>query len=272
MEPTGQSRAAPQIRFDDGAAYEEFMGVWSRLAGESFLQWLAPPPRLRWADVGCGNGAFTALLLERCAPHGVQGLDPSAEQLDFARTRFADAPVQFRQGDAMALPWPAAVVDVAVMPLVIFFVPDPARGVAEMARVVRPGGTVAAYAWDMAGGGFPYDALLSELTAMEVDIPGPPHPEASRLDVLESLWLAAGLGDIDTTAIAVERTFDDFDDYWVTVQGSASVGSTLKGMPPDARAALIAGLTARLSADADGRITCRGVANAIRGRVASAPR
>ena len=66
----------PQIRFEDGAAYEDFMGVWSRSAGEDFLRWLAPPAHRRWADVGCGNGAFTELLVERCAPQEVQGIDP----------------------------------------------------------------------------------------------------------------------------------------------------------------------------------------------------
>ena len=132
----------PQIRFDDGAAYEGFMGVWSRLAGEGFLQWLAPPERWRWADIGCGNGAFTELLFERCAPTSVHGIDPSEAQLAFARTRLEEAPAQFSQGDAMALPWTDDSFDAAVMALVIFFVPDPPKSVAEMARVVRPGGSV----------------------------------------------------------------------------------------------------------------------------------
>jgi trans-aconitate methyltransferase len=67
----------PKIRFDDGAAYEEMMGVWSRFAGEIFLGWLSPPSGLRWIDIGCGNGAFTELLVERCSPVEVQGIDPS---------------------------------------------------------------------------------------------------------------------------------------------------------------------------------------------------
>src|SRR5437763_14083475 len=126
MDPT-----PAQIRFDDGAAYEGFMGAWSRLAGADFLRWLAPAPGLRWADVGCGNGAFTELLFERCAPEEVQGIDPSEEQLAFARARLANAPARFRQGDAMALPWVDDTFDAAVMALVIFFVPEPAKGVAE---------------------------------------------------------------------------------------------------------------------------------------------
>jgi len=172
-----------QIRFDDGAAYERYMGKWSQLAGETFLDWLAPKPGLRWLDVGCGNGAFTEMLVERCAPVSVQGIDPSEGQLAYARTRPASRVAQFRQGDAMAQPFPDDTFDAAVMPLVIFFVPDPAKGVAEMARVVCPGGTVTAYAWDMFGGGFPYAALLVEMRGMGIAIPVPPSPDASRIDV-----------------------------------------------------------------------------------------
>ena len=75
---------SPQIRFEDGAAYETYMGVWSRDVGEAFLRWLAPAPGWRWADVGCGNGAFTEMLVERCAPVSVQGIDPSEAQLAYA--------------------------------------------------------------------------------------------------------------------------------------------------------------------------------------------
>ena len=169
-----------QIRFDDGAAYERYMGEWSRLAGETFLDWLAPKAGLRWLDVGCGNGAFTEMLVERCAPASVQGIDPSEGQLAYARARPAARLAQFRQGDAMALPFPDDTFDAAVMPLVIFFVPEPARGVAEMARVVCPGGAVTAYAWDMEGGGFPYQALHDEMRGL--------GPETEPARTFASRW------------------------------------------------------------------------------------
>jgi ubiquinone/menaquinone biosynthesis C-methylase UbiE len=141
-----------RIRFDDGAAYERRMGHWSPLAGDIFLDWLAPRSGLRWIDIGCGNGAFTELLVERCAPAEVHAIDPSEGQLAFARTRAATRVAEFRKGDAMALPFSEDRFDAAVMALVIFFVPDPAKSVAEMARVVCRGGTIAAYAWDVLGG------------------------------------------------------------------------------------------------------------------------
>ena len=153
----------PQIRFEDGAGYEKFMGIWSRFAGEVFIDWLAPANGLTWIDVGCGNGAFTELLVDRCRPAAVQGVDPSEGQLAFARTRPAARLAKFQQGDAMALPFADKSFDAAVMALVIFFVPDPAKGVAELARVTRPGGLVATYAWDIMGGGFPMEPLQAAM-------------------------------------------------------------------------------------------------------------
>lgn len=268
-DPTPPPPAAPTtpIQFDDGAAYERFMGVWSRQVGERFLDWLACPPGLSWLDVGCGNGAFTERIVARGRPSSVHGIDPSPAQLDFARRRPALAGADLRQGDALALPWADATFDVAVMPLVIFFLTDPARGVTEMSRVVRSGGLVAAYAWDMPAGGFPYDALLTTLRALRIETPGPPHPEVSARDALEAQWRAAGLRDVTTTAIAVSRTFDDVDDYWTIAQGSASLGSTLQALSPALRAEFVAQLRARLPVDADGRLTCHAVANAVRGNV-----
>ena len=250
-----------------GAAYERYMGKWSQLAGETFLDWLAPESGLRWLDVGCGNGAFTEMLVERCAPVSVQGIDPSEAQLAYARTRPASRVAQFRQGDAMALPFPDDTFDAAVMPLVIFFVPDPARGVAEMARVVCPGGIVAAYAWDMVGGGFPYEALQVEMRGLGVAVPVPPSPDASRIDAMRDLWTGAGLDAVETREITVQRTFADFDDYWTTILGGPSVGPQLAAMAPADLALLKARMRARLPADATGRITYSARANAVKGRV-----
>ena len=79
----------PPIRFDNGAAYERYMGAWSQLAGETFLDWLAPKAGGRWLDVGCGNGAFTELLAARCAPVSVEGIDPAEVLTDPTAARIA---------------------------------------------------------------------------------------------------------------------------------------------------------------------------------------
>jgi ubiquinone/menaquinone biosynthesis C-methylase UbiE len=189
------------------------MGVWSQLAGNVFLDWLAPRPGLRWIDVGCGSGAFTELLIERCAPVEVHGIDPSAGQLAFARARATARVADFRQGDAMALPFSDDRFDAAVMALVIFFVPDPAKGVAEMVRVVGPGGIVSTYAWDMLGGGFPGEQIRAEMRAMGLTPLLLPNAGASRIETLLELWTAAGLEAVETREITVMRTFADFDKF-----------------------------------------------------------
>lgn len=256
---------APPIRFDDGAAYEQLMGVWSRAAGGIFLDWLAPRDGLNWIDVGCGNGAFTELLCTRHAPAGVEGIDPSDAQLEFARSRPGARLARFRSGDAMALPFADGVFDAAVMTLVIVFVPDPARAVAEMARVVAPGGSVSSFIWDVEGGGFPLDAPRAEMRAMSLPPLMPPSADAARLDALRDLWSAAGLRAVETRTITVQRRFADFDEYWATCLLSSGIRQALAALPPAEAAALRERTRARLAIDDAGRITCTALANAVKG-------
>jgi ubiquinone/menaquinone biosynthesis C-methylase UbiE len=259
--------AETQIRYDDGAAYERAIGNWSRRVGSIFLDWLAAPSGLKWIDVGCGNGAFTELLVETCAPTLVNGIDPSEAQIDFARKRPAARLAKFDLGDAMALPFPVDAFDAATMTLVIYFVPDPAKGVAEMARVVRPGGIVAAYAWDMLGGGFSLEPIRIEMRAMGLTVVSAPSSEASRIEALHDLWTRAGLDAVETRDIRVQRTFDDFEDFWTTSLLTPSARPTIAAMAPNDIELLKERVRARLPADATGHITYSARANAVKGRV-----
>ena len=256
-----------ELKIYDGASYEQSMGIWSRLAGEIFLDWLAPPMGLRWIDIGCGNGAFTQLLVERCAPVEVQGIDPSEGQLAFARARPATRLAAFHQGDAMALPYPGDRFDAAVMALVIAFVPDPAKGVDEMVRVVRPGGTVATYVWDMLGGGFALEPILAEVRAMGHTPPSPPQMSASRMETLRELWVGGELEAVETREITVRRTFADFDEFWMINLKGATVGATIAAMAPGDIDKLKERVRKRLPPDTGGRITYGARANAIKGQV-----
>jgi ubiquinone/menaquinone biosynthesis C-methylase UbiE len=258
--------AEHQIRYDDGAAYERMMGTWSKIAGSIFLDWLALSAGLRWIDIGCGSGAFTELIVQRCAPAEVQAIDPSEAQLAFARERPALGMAAFHRGDALALPFSDDTFDAAIMALVIFFIPFPARGVAEMVRVVRPGGAVAAYVWDMTGGGHPLDLMHKEMHAMGFSPPLPPTSNVSRLEALQELWTGAGLNAVLAQQITVHRTFVDFDDFWTTSLMAATVSSTIATMNSDDVGELKNRMRRQLSADSAGRITCSARTNAIKGK------
>src|SRR5687768_5129359 len=133
-----------------GAAYEPYVGRWSRLVAHEFVSWLALAPRGRWLDVGCGTGALTRTILATAAPDAVLGMDASVGFARYAREQVARPRTHFLVGDARALPSRGGAFDAVVSGLVINFIPTPGRAVAEMARITRPGGTVAAYVWDYA--------------------------------------------------------------------------------------------------------------------------
>ena len=255
------------IRYADGAAYERMIGPWTQSAGDIFLAWLDRPQGGRWLDVGCGNGAFTESIIRRQAPSEVAGIDPSEEQLEFARLRPGMQAVRFDHGDATVLPFADHHFDATVMALVIAFVPDPAKALAEMARVTRPGGIVASYMWDVPAGGAPNDPIFRTIEAAGTPMGLPPGIEACRMPVVEKLWRDAGLTAIQTGAIRVERRFESFDAFWAinTVTGAAQ--STLARMNDAARKEVKERTRAALPIGADGAITLAAFANAIQGRV-----
>jgi SAM-dependent methyltransferase len=166
----------------------------------------------------------------------------------------------------MALPFADSSFDAAVMALVLVFVPDPAKGVSEMVRVVVPGGAVVTYMWDMLGGGFPLDPIHFELQAMGIGATRPPRMDASRMEALRDLWIGAGLEDVQTREITVHRTFANFNDFWTTNLKSPALRPTVAAMTSGDVETLISRVRARLPADADGRITSGARAHAIRGR------
>jgi ubiquinone/menaquinone biosynthesis C-methylase UbiE len=253
--------------FDDGRAYERLMGRWSRLAGEQFLDWLDAPANLKWIDIGCGNGAFTELLIARSAPLSVMGIDPSEGQIAFARTRPGAKLAEFRICDAQALPFPDSSFDAASMALVISFLRDPNKAAAEMARVVRRGGIVATYMWDfLDGGGTPLTPLGVAIQSLGLPPLARPNPEASRRETLRKIWEQAGLRSVETKAIRIRISFSNFDDYWTS--NSLAVGPSGKAlaeMSAEQREQVKARLREQLPIAADGTIAYDAVANAVKG-------
>jgi hypothetical protein len=135
-----------------------------------------------------------------------------------------------------------------------------------MVRVVRPGGTVAAYVWDMLGGGFPLEPILAEMRAMGLTPPIPPQMSASRMEALRNLWMGAGLEAVETREITVYRTFADFDDFWMINLTGSTVGPAVAALASGEAEKLKNRVRARLPADGR-RITCGAHANAIKGRL-----
>lgn len=257
-----------QIRFDDGTSYERTMGVWSRLVGNLFIDWLAPRTGLRWIDIGCGNGAFTELLVDRCAPAEVQGIDPSEGQLAFARSRPAARMAVFSRGEAMALPFAEDRFDAVVMALVIPLVSDPAKAVAEMARVAAPGATVATYVWDLMGGRSPAELIDAVFERAGHRLPTQPSVGASRMDALRDLWTTAALDAIETREITVQRTFADFDDFWTANLLNPRISLAAAAMPSGELERLRAQALEHLGpGGASGVVNYTATANAIKARM-----
>ena len=192
------------------------MGRWSRLAAREFVDWLAIPPGARWLDLGCGTGALTETILRRADPAQVDGIDPSEGYLALAREQVRDSRVRFNVGDARRLPVKSATHDAVVSALVLNFIPDLPAGMAEMARAVRPGGTVAGYVWDYAGKmelmRYFWDAAVALKPAdLERD-------EGRRFPIcqpgpLQQLFEGAGLKKVEVRSVDVSTPFRDFDDY-----------------------------------------------------------
>ena len=258
------ARMAQEIKFQDGGSYEQWMGVWSQLVGDQFLEWLSPQPDATWIDIGCGNGTFTEQIYNAHAPKEIQALDPSPEQIDYAAQRIQSENVSFQVGDAMNLPFEADRFDYATMALVLFFVPEPAVGVTEMIRVANPDGSISAYVWDVLEGGLPAEPISAQLRRLDIPYPIAPSAEVSRMDRLEETWVEAGLNNVETKQISVQRTFDNFQQFWDITTLSPSIGPTVKSQPDITKQVKLMTQEA-LEVDDIEPVTITGFANAIKG-------
>ena len=206
-----------QNMWTSGAAYEQYVGRWSRQVAREFLKWVVVPPGRRWLDVGCGPGALSQAILDQTAPSAVMGIDPSTDFIAFARAQVRDARVRFEVGDARSLPSEAGRYDAVVSGLALNFVPQPDLALAEMVRVTRPGGSVAVYVWDYAGQmqwiRYFWDAAVALDPAAVAQDEGRRFP-LCRPEALAGLFRSAGLRQVETRAIDVPTIFRNFEDYW----------------------------------------------------------
>jgi ubiquinone/menaquinone biosynthesis C-methylase UbiE len=250
--------------FNAADDYERFMGRWSRAIGERFLDWLAPPANARWLDVGCGTGAFSELIAQRCAPASLSGIDPSPEQIAYAREHFPR--FRFEVAGAAAMPFPDGAFDVVASALVIHFIPDRGKAFAEMKRMLGAGGLVGGYTWKRVGlkEFAAYAPMIDGLAAIGEEPPHSTPVEESSVKGMRAALTAAGFAGAAAIEIAVTQTFRDFDEYWeIQTIPFHRAGRAVQALDNARRARLRDHLRDTLTA-ADGTITY--AATAIAGK------
>ncbi|HEY7993278.1 MAG TPA: class I SAM-dependent methyltransferase [Candidatus Eremiobacteraceae bacterium] len=243
----------------DAEAYDAYIGRWSRIAAEMFVDWLGVAPRSAWLDVGCGTGALSQAIIARTAPTRVLGIDKSQAFAARAKSLISDDRFSVNTGDASRLAMPDGSFDAVVSGLMLNAVPDQRGTLSEFVRVTRPGGVVATYLWD-------YDGEMQVLryfwkAAKALD------PAADALsdideayaickpDRLKSTFVEVGLDSVEVRALDVPAHFRDFDDYWAPLQrGHAPSQEHVASLSDVEKVRLKDHLRAILPANPDGSI------------------
>ena len=245
-----------------GEAYDRFMGRYSRPLAVQLADLLDLAPGQRALDVGCGPGALTDQLVDRLGAEHVAAVDPSGPFVEACRSRHPG--VDVRVATAEALPYDDGAFDTAAACLVVHFMEDPVRGLAEMARVTREGGWVAAAVWDLADGRTPMRAVWSAMaevapeTRTESQLPGGSQGE------LVGLLADAGLRDVEGDEVAVTVSHPTFEEWWEPyLHGVGPVGEAVGALDTARRRRLEALLRRDLG---DGPFDVTAVAFTARGR------
>ena len=257
----------------DADNYERLMGRWSRRLAPLFIEHAGLADGEEVLEIGCGTGSLSFALVEAAALGGLTAIDHSPIYLAAAQAKAGDARIRFEEGDGCALRFPDASFDRTLSRLVLPSVlPQPEQMVAEMRRVTRPGGTVAAAFWDSPGGS-PHQRMLWDIAAVLDDAAGAARDRTmSRpiyaLGALARMWADAGLEEIDQRSLMIRVDFADFADYWEPfASGEGALGAYVASLGAAARQHLERHLrSAYLTGRSDGKrsfvsvaVSCRGV-------------
>jgi SAM-dependent methyltransferase len=263
------AQTRPSEVWASGEAYEAYNGRWSRRAAVEFIDWLGLSAAGRWLDIGCGTGVLTDTILARSAPAAVVGIDSSEGFIAHARRHMQDPRAKFEVGDAEALPFEDGTFDVVVSGLVLNFVRDQEKFVAEMKRVLCSDGTAATYVWDYAG----EMQSMRHFWRAAVDL----DPKAAAFDQgqrfsmckpepLLLMFHKAGFIRSECTRFDIPTVFKNFDDYWLPFLGGQGAAPTYcAALSADQRSRLRARLHATLPIEQDGSIRLIARVWAIRG-------
>jgi SAM-dependent methyltransferase len=214
------------------------MGRWSRQIASRFVQWLDPPVRSQWLEIGCGTGALTATILTDCDPKSVLAVDQSDDFVRHTSAALRDERLRFATAEAGRLPADDGSLDIVVSGLVLNFIPDRIAALREMQRVLRPGGLVAFYVWDYPGRGMGFIDAFWRAAAL-CDPEATRNDEASRFpfctrEGLAALCAEAGLGTIRLAPLEIVTRFGDFDGFWHPFTlGAGPAPGYLRSLSPD---------------------------------------
>jgi SAM-dependent methyltransferase len=256
-------------RWRDAAAYDQYMGRWSRGLALKFVAWLGVRPAASWLEIGCGTGSLTSAILESARPGAVTACDTAADFVSYCAASLRSDRLDVVAATLDALPRRPLGYDAVVSSLVLNFLPDPVEGLARMREACAPNGCVAACVWDYSEG-MEFLRLFWE-AAVALDPRAIAHHEGVRFPLcqagpLRAAFVESGLESVEVEALTVRTRFASFDDYWTPFTNGPGPAPTYVASLPESRREELAGLLRdRLPRSDGGRIDLLARAWAARG-------